>query len=79
MEWTESEVGKTVIPCRFKFLPCVLLCFFSVVCIAQQVHKPTLGNAAAGRQRSAKFLAERGLGAAHYGRSPAQMLGEARA
>ncbi len=68
-----------MIPCRSKFLPCVLLCFFSLGCIAQQVHRPAIGNAAAGGQRSAKFLAERGLGVARYGRSPAQMLGEARA
>lgn len=66
--------------CRLKLL-CASLVIPLTVAQAQQLHRAALGNAAAAKQRSAKFLAERGIvpGRSQLTLSPAQMLIHARA
>ncbi|MGC2161271.1 MAG: choice-of-anchor D domain-containing protein [Silvibacterium sp.] len=69
--------------CRLKFVLCASLALF-VTAAAQQIRRPALGNEVLARQRSVKFLAERGIalppGAqSRYTRSPAEMLADARA
>lgn len=69
---------------RFKFLLCALLPFSLLVAGAQQTPNPALGNELLARQRSAEFLAERGIASSSSPRfalatSPAQMLSQARA
>ncbi len=68
---------------RFKFLCCVPLVVWFIAASAQQIRKPALGNEVLAKQRSARFLAERGVASSgprpRYSRSPAQMLAQARA
>lgn len=72
-----------VIAYRFKFLLCASLAI-SLTAAAQQIRKPALGNEVLASQRSAAFLAERGIAYSTRSlrsirRSPAQTLSHARA
>jgi hypothetical protein len=69
--------------CRSKFMFCASIAILSAIASAQQVRKPALGDEILAKQRSDKFLAERGIVVASgsrsgYTRSPAQMLAQAR-
>lgn len=69
--------------CRSKFVFCASIAILSATASAQQVRKPALGDEITAKQRSAKFLAERGIvvspgSRSSYTRSPAQMLAQAR-
>ncbi|MGH9588019.1 MAG: choice-of-anchor D domain-containing protein [Acidobacteriaceae bacterium] len=69
--------------CHSRFLFCVSLAASLLTAGAQQVRKPTLGNELLARQRSAKFMAERGLVFSNRALSavnpPARTLSQARA
>jgi hypothetical protein len=63
---------------------CVSFAVSSITAGAQQIRKPALGNEVLARQRSARFLAERGIAfpasiRSRNSQSPAQMLAQARA
>lgn len=69
---------------QFKFLGCASIAVLLVTASAQQTPKPAVGNELLARQRSAKFLAERGIVSPASRRSvaitsPARILSEARA
>lgn len=69
---------------RFPLVLCAMLVLVTAPAFAQRLSRSTLGNALAARQRSAGFLAERGLVLTHQrqkqlGGSPAQLLARARA
>lgn len=70
--------------CLSKLLICALFAASLLTAAAQQTPDPALGNELLARQRSAKFLAERGIVfSPHHqlaaDRTPAQMLSQARA
>ncbi|MGB7190366.1 MAG: choice-of-anchor D domain-containing protein [Acidobacteriaceae bacterium] len=89
MQWRREPLvfsgrgWRTVIGYRFKFLFCASFAA-SLAASAQQIRKPALGNEVLAHQRSAAFLAERGVVSsprdfAVVRPSPAQILSHSRA
>lgn len=71
-----------MIACRVRIPLCASLALLCLTAAAQRERTPALGNVPLARRRSSRFLAERGLTASpnrRYSRSPAQLLGDARA